>query len=377
MTWNPHVTRPVRGAARARRPLPVVAAVLLALAERRPAVGGVLPRHRGLRRRLAVLLLRLDAGQEAAQPGIRRRRQEGRRRREAAPAAGRLPRAISRPNDLLFYDGSQFPERYRHGAFIAFHGSTIRMPYSQAGYIVAFVPMKDGKPSGDWEVFADGFAGIDPIPNTGDAAARPMGLAEGPDGSLYVSDSVKGKIWKVTYAGERDAFGPTQLSAMADAQERSSRTSGSRTSRRTSSAARSSPPAPSSTRPTASPATRATARAMARASRRWRPRSWVPGQQAAADLGRPARAAGRDRSRGQGLQRRDAGERLPERRAGRAGPDVPPAELRQPRAGRQRRRSRRSAREGTLDATHADRRRSDRRDARPAERLLVLHRRST
>ncbi len=119
------------------------------------------------------------------------------------------------PNDLLFYEGTQFPDRYRHGAFIAFHGSTIRMPYSQAGYIVAFVPMRDGRPTGDWEVFADGFAGIDPIPNTGDAAARPMGLAQGPDGSLYISESVNGRIWKVDYRGARGAFGTAQLAGMA------------------------------------------------------------------------------------------------------------------------------------------------------------------
>ncbi len=74
------------------------------------------------------------------------------------------------PNDLVFYEGDQFPERYRHGAFIAFHGSTIRMPYSQAGYIVAFVPFSGGAPSGPWEVFADGFSGVDPIVNTNDAA---------------------------------------------------------------------------------------------------------------------------------------------------------------------------------------------------------------
>ena len=111
------------------------------------------------------------------------------------------------PNDLLFYDGDQFPERYRHGAFIAFHGSTIRMPYSQGGYVVAFVPFANGAPSGPWEVFADNFAGVDPIPNTSDAAARPMGLAQGPDGSLYVSDSVKGKIWRIMFKGDRGAFG--------------------------------------------------------------------------------------------------------------------------------------------------------------------------
>jgi len=118
------------------------------------------------------------------------------------------------PNDLLFYDGDQFPERYRRGAFIAFHGSTIRMPYSQAGYFVAFVPFEVGEPSGPWEVFADGFAAVDPIGNTSNAAARPMGLAQGPDGSLYVSDSINGKIWRVMYKGNRGSFGAAQLARM-------------------------------------------------------------------------------------------------------------------------------------------------------------------
>jgi glucose/arabinose dehydrogenase len=119
------------------------------------------------------------------------------------------------PNDLLFYEGDQFPERYRHGAFIAFHGSTIRMPYSQAGYCVAFVPFDNGAPSGPWEVFADNFAGVDPIVNTSDAAARPMGLAQGPDGSLYVSDSVKGRIWRIMFKADRAGFGGAQLARMA------------------------------------------------------------------------------------------------------------------------------------------------------------------
>jgi glucose/arabinose dehydrogenase len=118
------------------------------------------------------------------------------------------------PGDLLFYDGDQFPERYRRGAFIAFHGSTIRMPYSQAGYFVAFVPFEGDAPSGPWEVFADGFAAVDPIVNTSNAAARPIGLAQGPDGSLYVSDSVKGRIWRVMYKGNRGAFGAAQLARM-------------------------------------------------------------------------------------------------------------------------------------------------------------------
>ena len=63
------------------------------------------------------------------------------------------------PNGLLFYEGNMFPEKYKHGAFIAFHGSWNRAPEPQKGFMVAFVPFKDGKPSGDWEVFADNFAG--------------------------------------------------------------------------------------------------------------------------------------------------------------------------------------------------------------------------
>lgn len=105
------------------------------------------------------------------------------------------------PNDLLFYDGDQFPEKYNNGAFIAFHGSWNRAPEPQQGYLVAFVPFKDGVPSGEWEIFANGFSGLETVAGPGDAKHRPMGLAEGPDGSLYITDSVKGKIWRITYSG--------------------------------------------------------------------------------------------------------------------------------------------------------------------------------
>jgi glucose/arabinose dehydrogenase len=104
------------------------------------------------------------------------------------------------PNDLEFYTGTQFPERYRGGAFIAFHGSWNRSPEPQGGYNVVFAPFSGDGPTGEWEIFADGFAGADKSPRGADH--RPVGLAMGPDGSLYVSDSKMGTIWKIFYVGE-------------------------------------------------------------------------------------------------------------------------------------------------------------------------------
>jgi glucose/arabinose dehydrogenase len=103
------------------------------------------------------------------------------------------------PDGLLFYTGNQFPERYKNGAFIAFHGSWNRAPEPQAGYFVVFQPFKNGMPSGKWEVFADGFAGGPDKTSPGGAIHRPCGLAQGPDGSLYVSDDQHGTIYKITY----------------------------------------------------------------------------------------------------------------------------------------------------------------------------------
>ena len=118
------------------------------------------------------------------------------------------------PNDIVFYRGDQFPERYRNGAFIAFHGSTNRAPYPQSGYIIGFVPFEDGQPSGPTEIFADGFARADPIVAAGDAAFRPMSIAIGPDGSLYVGETEHGAIWRIRFTGDKALFGDTQLAAM-------------------------------------------------------------------------------------------------------------------------------------------------------------------
>ncbi len=124
------------------------------------------------------------------------------------------------PMDVMFYHGNQFPDRYNNGAFVAFHGSTDRPPYPQAGFIVCFVPFdKEGKSTGQWEVFADGFAGVDTVANTSDAIYRPMGLSMGPDGSLYISESNKGKIWRIMYKGNKNEFGESDLATMEKRRE--------------------------------------------------------------------------------------------------------------------------------------------------------------
>lgn len=107
------------------------------------------------------------------------------------------------PDGLLFYTGSMFPEHYRGGAFIAFHGSWNRAPGPQQGYNVVFVPFAGGVPSmgaGKFEIFADKFAGGVMQPDQ--AAHRPVGVAQGPDGALYISDDKGGRVWRVTYGGK-------------------------------------------------------------------------------------------------------------------------------------------------------------------------------
>lgn len=124
------------------------------------------------------------------------------------------------PNDMLIYQGSQFPAAYKDGAFIAFHGSWNRAPGPQGGYNVVFQPMAGGKASGPFVVFADGFAGPNKTPSG--AAHRPTGLAVGPDGSLYIADNSGGTIWRVTYQGGNKSSAvapaaPTPLGQQASA----------------------------------------------------------------------------------------------------------------------------------------------------------------
>ena len=108
------------------------------------------------------------------------------------------------PNAMVRYDQKQFPARYRDGVFIAFHGSWNRAPYAQGGYNIVFQPLNGDHAAGTCEIFADGFAG--PVKTPEGAAHRPSGLAVGRDGALYVSDDIRGRVYRIVYT--RDPAGP-------------------------------------------------------------------------------------------------------------------------------------------------------------------------
>lgn len=101
--------------------------------------------------------------------------------------------AHSAPLGLTFYDGQSFPTRYRDGLFIAYHGSWNRT--IPTGYKVVFVPFEGSSPTGVIEDFATGW--LDP--ETFEVSGRPVGLAVGPDGALYVSDDKAGVIYRFQY----------------------------------------------------------------------------------------------------------------------------------------------------------------------------------
>lgn len=110
--------------------------------------------------------------------------------------------AHNAPVGLLFYTATQFPAEYRNGAFVTFHGSWNRAPV-QDGFNIRFVPFKGELPSGADKVFASGFAGPNPVQGQTQAAHRPVGIAQAPDGSLLVTDDSKGRIYRISYTGAK------------------------------------------------------------------------------------------------------------------------------------------------------------------------------
>ena len=103
------------------------------------------------------------------------------------------------PNDMLFYTGAQFPADYKDGVFVVFHGSWNRAPLPQQGFRVVFLPLKGGKASAHRD-FALDFTN-NGGPGKDGKVHRPTGLAQGTDGSMYVSDDVGGTIYRISYTG--------------------------------------------------------------------------------------------------------------------------------------------------------------------------------
>jgi glucose/arabinose dehydrogenase len=108
-----------------------------------------------------------------------------------------VPDVLLQPHNaslqLTFYEGSQFPSEYHGDIFAAEHGSWNKK--ARAGYEVIRVPLKDGKATGEYEDFVTGFVTAD-----GQVWGRPVGVAVGPDGSLFVTDAGTKSIWRVSYS---------------------------------------------------------------------------------------------------------------------------------------------------------------------------------
>ena len=97
--------------------------------------------------------------------------------------------------ELAFYDGKQFPKEYRGQIFAAEHGSWNRSV--RTGYEVVFVPLKNGRATGEYQDFLTGF-----VTPEGNPWGRPVGVAVAPDGSLLVTDDASNSIWRVSYTGK-------------------------------------------------------------------------------------------------------------------------------------------------------------------------------
>jgi glucose/arabinose dehydrogenase len=110
-----------------------------------------------------------------------------------------LIQSHSAPLGLDFYEATQFPERYRGGLFVGLHGSWNRDPI--VGYMVVFIPFRDGKPYGRPEAFLTGFIKDAKV---AEVYGRPVVPFVARDGSLLVSDDGGNRIWRIEYQGRGD-----------------------------------------------------------------------------------------------------------------------------------------------------------------------------
>ena len=105
------------------------------------------------------------------------------------PPVHELP-AHSAPMGIVFYEGDSFPARYRGAAFVALHGSWNRR--KKQGYEVVTLFFRENGEI-DREPFLQGFE-VDE-----DVSGRPVGLAVGADGALFVADDYTGSVYRISY----------------------------------------------------------------------------------------------------------------------------------------------------------------------------------
>ena len=101
--------------------------------------------------------------------------------------------AHSVPLGLLFHSGKNINAKYKNGAFVVRRGgvSTSKL----TGYDVLFIPFRDGKPTGEIEGFISGFIASE---ERGEIYGRPVGIAEGINGEIFITDDVGGRLLVVT-----------------------------------------------------------------------------------------------------------------------------------------------------------------------------------
>ena len=120
--------------------------------------------------------------------------------KEAVPADAVPPQVmtVAHAADLgmAFYTGKTFPQKYQGGFFSAQHGSWNRT--KPVGAQVLFTSLKEDGTADKTEVFAEGWLEDD----TGTYIGRPVDVATGKDGSLYVSDDYAGAVYRISYSGQ-------------------------------------------------------------------------------------------------------------------------------------------------------------------------------
>jgi glucose/arabinose dehydrogenase len=110
----------------------------------------------------------------------------------------KVPDVLIQPHSaslgITFYDGNQFPQEFRGDLFAAEHGSWNRS--ARSGAEIIRVPLEKGKASGVYQDFVTGFSTPE-----GQLWGRPVGIAVGRDGALYITDDGGKVIWRVSYTG--------------------------------------------------------------------------------------------------------------------------------------------------------------------------------